>query len=561
MGSSTSTQSPEILRRQLFAENIAALRDRQGSAVVNRIGVKCHTTAGDGGHGDFRWVSGAAAATYVDNNGTVIVPSGGNGSAAWLRDYKGAVNAAWFGWAAGNYNTAIQSALNTGSSEVDIPECVAEISSTLIVPASIKSITGVPFKTILYSQTAPGDFLISLSSCAISIYGLVLYGAHISGIGGIESVPSNRSGINANVSGDRGKFENVVIYGFDTGMYLGKPDASSFMHLFDHCDFNECNTGLRVIDGVNQTTLLNCVFRGNKVYSLRIEPTLVGVECVAIGVYNCTFEYSNGSDASFVAKNVRGMDVSACYFEGCKTTALYVYGDPTNGSQAITIHDCYFFMGAVADQRGDGVKIGSEVSAFTLNNNHFEGYTAAGFYPVKMIGYSANSGVVRDNFFNQCTGNPEKIITDIPYNLVSKATVNNHVLVRASGVTDGAGAMSSLPIGKIIAANAAGKIFLRIRISRHSDDVVTVFAEETVFLRAIVTGGTTIGIGYRPNPAGGGVTLAVGSTSTFNGALYADLTASVSSGDASTHYSFVVELLNGLDGGFVGDKLMQGSYS
>jgi len=47
-----------------------------------------HTIAGDGGHGVFRAVIGAAIGTYVDNGGTVIVPTGGDGSAAWLLDYN-----------------------------------------------------------------------------------------------------------------------------------------------------------------------------------------------------------------------------------------------------------------------------------------------------------------------------------------------------------------------------------------------------------------------------------------------------------------------------------------
>lgn len=40
---------------------------------------------GDGAQGVFRGVTGAAAGTYVDNGSTIIVPTGGDGSAAWLR--------------------------------------------------------------------------------------------------------------------------------------------------------------------------------------------------------------------------------------------------------------------------------------------------------------------------------------------------------------------------------------------------------------------------------------------------------------------------------------------
>jgi len=77
--------------------NIATLRaiaPRNGGA----IDIKYHTSASAGGGGRFRGVTGAAAGTYTHNNGTTIVPSGGDGSAAWLRifdnvwvDYFGAI--------------------------------------------------------------------------------------------------------------------------------------------------------------------------------------------------------------------------------------------------------------------------------------------------------------------------------------------------------------------------------------------------------------------------------------------------------------------------------------
>ena len=69
--------------------NIAALRGINGTTGYNYVYVQSHTDRGDGGHGSFRWVSGAAPGTYTDNNGTIIVPTGGDGSAAWLREYDG----------------------------------------------------------------------------------------------------------------------------------------------------------------------------------------------------------------------------------------------------------------------------------------------------------------------------------------------------------------------------------------------------------------------------------------------------------------------------------------
>ncbi|MBC54117.1 MAG: hypothetical protein CMQ34_09835 [Gammaproteobacteria bacterium] len=140
MGSSTGTQSPEILRRQLFAESIAALRARQGNAVVNRVVVKCHTLPGFGG-GNYRWKSGADAGTYVDNNGTVIVPTGGDGSAAWLLHYSGDIDPRTFG-AVGDWDgatgtddtTAVQAAIDAARGGIKLMDGDYRITGPLNFP-------------------------------------------------------------------------------------------------------------------------------------------------------------------------------------------------------------------------------------------------------------------------------------------------------------------------------------------------------------------------------------------------------------------------------------------
>ena len=59
--------------------------------------VRGYDEIGDGGEGHFEWHSGVIAGTYDDNDGTVIVPTGGDGSGAWLRKYPGPVSVKWFG--------------------------------------------------------------------------------------------------------------------------------------------------------------------------------------------------------------------------------------------------------------------------------------------------------------------------------------------------------------------------------------------------------------------------------------------------------------------------------
>jgi len=115
--------------------NIAALRVLTPEA--GEIYLSGYTTAGDGGEGFFRVATGAAAATYTDNGGTIIVPTGGDGSAAWLRSYSGAVNVKWFG-ATGDGTTddtaSVQTALNlVVAGTVSFPSGTYKVS-TLSMP-------------------------------------------------------------------------------------------------------------------------------------------------------------------------------------------------------------------------------------------------------------------------------------------------------------------------------------------------------------------------------------------------------------------------------------------
>lgn len=75
---------------------IAALRSVTPVAGIAN-NVEGYYTVGDGGGGEFYAATGAAVGTYVDNGGTVIVPTGGDGSSAWLRVTNGSVEVTYFG--------------------------------------------------------------------------------------------------------------------------------------------------------------------------------------------------------------------------------------------------------------------------------------------------------------------------------------------------------------------------------------------------------------------------------------------------------------------------------
>lgn len=78
--------------------DLKAVTPRTGLTVC----VRGYYARGDGGGGPARYgVTGASPGTYTDNGGSVIVPTGGDGSAAWLWAYVGPVDPRWFG-ATGN---------------------------------------------------------------------------------------------------------------------------------------------------------------------------------------------------------------------------------------------------------------------------------------------------------------------------------------------------------------------------------------------------------------------------------------------------------------------------
>lgn len=125
----------------IYAGAIQAINTIAGLRLVavtttRDIALRGYASSGDGGGGLFYGVTGAAAGTYVDNGGTVIVPTGGDGSAAWLRNYSGAINVRWFGALATADDTAeIQSAVNAAGSggEVFFPPGVYRLTSPLLV--------------------------------------------------------------------------------------------------------------------------------------------------------------------------------------------------------------------------------------------------------------------------------------------------------------------------------------------------------------------------------------------------------------------------------------------
>ena len=112
---------------EITLANIAALRATSPSS-WGAAQIDGYYTVGDGGNGTFYSVTGASAGTYVDNGGTIIVPTGGDGSSAWIRQINGNIDVLMFGadkTGATSSSAAFQSAI----------QALGQQGGTVLVPA------------------------------------------------------------------------------------------------------------------------------------------------------------------------------------------------------------------------------------------------------------------------------------------------------------------------------------------------------------------------------------------------------------------------------------------
>lgn len=142
--------------------SISDLRDITPSISNLIIDVQFHTSAGSGG-GRFYSVTGAASGTYTDDDGLTIVPTGGNGSSAWLRLLtNGIIMPEFFGDAP---DTSIQAAIDAANANGGgIVRCkegqTYTMTSLPIVKANVElDMNGATFNATLGSGNVYGTRL------------------------------------------------------------------------------------------------------------------------------------------------------------------------------------------------------------------------------------------------------------------------------------------------------------------------------------------------------------------------------------------------------------------
>lgn len=77
------TGAVDVRDTDIFVTNYQAIRDYAGTEIT--LYAQGQTTVGDAGESFFQKITGAAPGFYVDNDDTIIVPTGGDGSIGWVR--------------------------------------------------------------------------------------------------------------------------------------------------------------------------------------------------------------------------------------------------------------------------------------------------------------------------------------------------------------------------------------------------------------------------------------------------------------------------------------------
>lgn len=434
---------------------------------------------------------------------------------------------------------AFQDALNSGARQIYIPQGYYKIGTTLVVPATVSIIYGAGVNASrLWSNTANANYIFNLTGASVSLRDFRIYGGDQEN--SPFTIPTGRYGLNATGTGNQFAWERLAIYGFDIGASVGALASTVYMCLFSHIDVAVCNTGIRVDQGMHQSSWLNCQFRACVNYGLKFDPTGADFEIVANGIYNCTFERISGTGAALYLRNVRGIDVSACYFEGNKGNSLYITGTPTNGSQGVSVHNCYFFEYAAfhtPPAGGYGIQVvGPHVDGVSITNNHFEDYNTATFYPIRLVDYAGDTTFIHNNVFNNST---YQIQSDYGYQLNDYGGINNHVIVRKQGRTNGSGNLAALDLGQLALGNASAQLFLQVTMVRCTDDMTAVDATSVIRMKAAVSGSTVVLVVGAGSPTG--VTFSVGSTTTLAASYLANLRVTIAGGDVDTNIGFVVE--------------------
>lgn len=184
--------------QKIILENIAALR-LLPTSLTHQVEIEGYYIDNDGGGGTFHRRTGAAPGTYIDNGGTIIVPTGGDGSTAWLRNEEDVIKIKWFGAVGDNVaddTVAIQSAIDFAIAnripEVELNDGYYKTTDTLHlgrVTTGFSTIRLVGSKRSSFAGSLPGPNLLPQATDRPAIN---IQGGRLSGVSGVTIWGKNK---------------------------------------------------------------------------------------------------------------------------------------------------------------------------------------------------------------------------------------------------------------------------------------------------------------------------------------------------------------------------------
>jgi len=206
--------------------------------------------------GLFKAVTGAAAATYSDNGGsycgTQFIPTGGDGSTAWVRDYSGAISVAWFG-AVGDNSTddqsSIQAAIDYSNSVVQ-GSGYASIGDKSNIPVYFpKGVYVLDLTVGIYPYTTLtcDEAIFKCSSTHYAFSNAITNGFYRFRAKGLSIHESNGFDIDNN-NQDAGllSWEDCKFVACPTAVSY---DCQSSIGIFGNCVWFKCDTEINIITG------------------------------------------------------------------------------------------------------------------------------------------------------------------------------------------------------------------------------------------------------------------------------------------------------------------------
>ena len=566
------TLEQNIDKLTMLSQQVKALTDRV--PLLDRTTSYLNSEIEEPSSGEYlRW----DASGNIVNGGTDVIDSSNyllpadnavtRTVAGKLNDWASVKDFGAVGNGTANDTDAIQNALNSGYAYIYFPQGLYKVNSALTCPNTVRMIAGAGNSTVgtaIYYTGFASTWLLDPDSSSLTIQDIAFYGGDFSflGLGGGDTAPTTRNGLNLNSAGDRGRFERCTFYGFSIGCYVGEPSALTFMHKFDQCDFVLNTTGAWVSSGTHQTSFINSVFRSNVSFGLKVDPTDIGadLEVVSLGLYNCTFE--NTSDTvgrDLYLYNCRGVSVDSCYFEIQGRAGVELAGSPGNGCSGISIKNCYIYASGSKVGAQHGVFITSNVRAMSITYNHFEGFDAAGQYPIYSPDYSENYVDISDNIYNNCTGEdyPVAGVLSAQYNNFSYNSGQKYSAIYS---TQSTASFSVSNIGKVALANTTSRHFLRVRMYAAPHDSGVAPTDNWELYQFLHSGGA---VSVARNTSGtGAFTLSVSNQGTTPSGFTADVNISVTGGIAgSADYKFEIEEVKSNDSGFIPNNFLETTFS